>query len=292
MTGGALRTETHRIAANGLTHFVRDSGDERAPAAILLHGFPDSSAVWDRLTPFLVAGGYRVVAPDMRGFGDTDMAVRAADYDIATGAAVDVVAILDALKIDRAHLVGHDFGAPVAWLLAAQKPKRFYSLSALSVGHMRAFLAAGADQKRRSFYILVHQLRGVCEWLYRSGDWALLRRHWDGVRDPEETIWLLSRPGRLSAGLNWYRANISLSRMLAPPKPGALGEERVAIPALGVWPAGDKYLTEAQMIGSGDYVDGVWTYARIEKASHWLQEDAPGDLSKLLLGHWRAAEDG
>ncbi|MFN3959874.1 MAG: alpha/beta fold hydrolase [Parvularculaceae bacterium] len=288
----SIERRTHRLSANGLTHFVRDSGDERATPAILLHGFPDSSAVWERLTPLLVAGGYRVIAPDLRGFGETDMPARVADYDIETGAAPDVIAILDALKIPRAHLVGHDFGAPVAWRLAALKPERFLSLSALSVGHMRAFLKAGAEQKRRSFYILVHQLRGVCEWLYRRDDWALLRRHWDGARDPDETIRLLSRPGRLTAGLNWYRANASLARMLAPPREGALGPERVSLPTLGVWSAGEKYLVEGQMVRSADYVDGPWTYARIEKASHWLQEDAPEELSKLLLGHWRTAELG
>ena len=285
-------SRTHRIAANGLTQFVRDSGDVASPAAILLHGFPDSSAVWDPLTPYLVAGGFRVIAPDLRGFGETDMAARVADYDIETGAAIDVIAILDALGVNRAHLVGHDFGAPVAWMLAARKPERFHSLAALSVGHMRAFLAAGAEQKRRSFYILVHQFAGLCEWLYRRDDWALLRRHWDGARDPEATIRLLSRPGRLTAGLNWYRSNIGIGRMLSPPKEGSRGPERVALPALGVWSAGEKYLVEEQMVRSGDYVDGVWTYARIEKAGHWVQEDAPEELSKLLLGHWRAAEVG
>lgn len=288
MTG--LRT--HRITANGITHFVRDTGDEAASPAILLHGFPDSSAVWERLTPHLAAAGYRVIAPDMRGFGESDMARRVADYDIRTGAARDVVAILDALGLPRAHLVGHDFGAPVAWMLAAQEAARFRSLAALSVGHMRAFLSAGAEQKRRSLYILVHQLRGICEYLYRRDDWALLRRHWDGARDPEATIRLLSRPGRLTAGLNWYRANVSLARMIFPPKEGAFGEERVRIPTLGVWSAGEKYLVEEQMQASSAYVDAAWTYARIENASHWMQEDAPEELAKLLLGHWQAAQDG
>ena len=285
-------TRTHRIVANGLAHFVRDSGDQDAPAAILLHGFPDSSAVWDRLTPLLIDAGYRVIAPDLRGFGETDMPPRLEDYDISLGAAVDVIAILDALGVSRAHLVGHDFGAPVAWMLAAQKPERFISLTALSVGHMRAFLEAGLEQKIRSFYILVHQLRGVCEWLYKRDDWALLRKHWDGVRDPEATIRLLSRPGRLSAGLNWYRANASLARMLAPPRPGALGEERIQLPTLGVWSDGEKYLVEDQMVRSGDHVDSVWTYARIENSGHWMQEDAPDRLAPLLLGHWRSAEAG
>lgn len=284
-----MREATHRIPANGLTHFVRDSGEENAPAAILLHGFPDSSVVWSAVTPLLVEGGYRVIAPDMRGFGETDMPERLADYDIQSGAAVDVVAILDHLKIDRAHIVGHDFGAPVAWSLAAQQPERFISLAALSVGHSRAFLAAGAEQKRRSFYILVHLLRGVCEWLYRLNDWALLRRQWDGIRAIDETIAQLSRPGRLTAGLNWYRANISFKRMLSPPAEGEFGEETIRIPTLGVWTDGDKYLGEAQMTGSKEYVEAPWTYERIDGVGHWMQDDAPDRLAALLLRHWRAA---
>lgn len=282
------RQLAHRIPANGLAHFVRDSGDETAPAAILLHGFPDSSSVWNDVTPLLFAEGFRVIAPDMRGFGETGIPERRTDYEIRTGAAVDVIAILDHLKIQKAHIVGHDFGAPVAWMLAAQKPERFMTLAALSVGHPRAFLAAGAEQKRRSFYILVHQLRGICEWLYRRNDWALLRRHWSAIRDIDETIRLLSRPGRLTAGLDWYRANIDLKRMFFPPAEGENGEEIVRIPTLGVWWSdGEKYLIEAQMILSKDYVEAPWTYERINGASHWLQIDAPERLAALLKSHWR-----
>lgn len=287
-----MRLDTHRIHANGLTHFVCDSGDMHAPAAILLHGFPDSSALWDDVTPLLTAGGFRIIAPDLRGFGDTDIPERLEDYDIQTGAARDVLEIMDKLNIKRAHIVGFDFGAPVAWFLAANHPEKFISLTALSVGHTRAFLAAGAEQKRRSFYILVHQMRGICEWLYRRNDWALLRKHWDAIRGIDETIALLSRPGRLTAGLNWYRANISLKRILFPPKPGELGEERVKIPTLGVWSSGEKYLVEEQMKASGAFVDAPFTYERIEGASHWMQRDAPDRLAALLLSHWRTAARG
>lgn len=284
-----MRSVSHRISANGLTHQVRDSGAENSPAAVLLHGFPDSSAVWREVTPYLVDGGYRIIAPDMRGFGETDIPERLDDYDIQTGAAIDVLEILDHLKINRAHLVGHDFGAAAAWALAAQNPDRFTSLSALSVGHPGAFLAAGAEQKRRSFYILVHQLRGVCEWLYRRKDWALLRHHWEGVRQIEETIALLSRPGRLTAGLNWYRANIPLSRMFLPSARGEFSEAIVRIPTLGVWSSEEKYLVEDQMTGSKAFIDAPWTYGRIDGASHWLQLDAPDRLSALLLSHWEKA---
>lgn len=226
-------TREHRITANGLTHYVRDSGDENDPAAILLHGFPDSSAVWSAVTPLLTEAGFRVISPDLRGFGETGMGVRVEDYDIRTGAAPDILAILDALNIPRAHIVGHDFGAPVAWLLAAQHADRFLSLAALSVGHMRAYMEAGAEQKRRSLYILFHQFRGLCEATYRMNDWSLLRRHWSAHGDIEEAIRLLSRPGRLTAGLNWYRANAGFDRMFFPPKPGAFGEEPYAFQPLG-----------------------------------------------------------
>ena len=279
----------HRIKANGLTHYVRDSGDETAPAAILLHGFPDSSAVWERTTPLLTAAGFRVLAPDLRGFGETDMAKTVDDYDIRTGAAPDVLAILDALDVARTHIVGHDFGAPVAWLLAAQHADRFISLAALSVGHMRAFMEAGAEQKWRSLYIAFHQLRGICEAAYRMNNWALIRRHWSAHGDIEEAIRLLSRPGRLTAGLNWYRANANFRRVLFPPKPGAFGEETVRIPTLGLWSTGEAYLVEDQMIASGAHVDAPWRYEHIDGASHWIPYDAPEALAALLIEHWREA---
>lgn len=279
----------HHINANGLTHYVRDSGEEHAPAAILLHGFPDSSAVWNKVTPALTASGFRVIAPDLRGFGETDMADSVGDYDIQTGAAPDILALLDALNISRAHLVGHDFGAPVAWLLAAQHPDRFISLVALSVGHMRAYMTAGAEQKKRSLYILFHQFRGVCEAAYRMNDWSLLRRHWSAHGDIEEAIRLLSRPGRLTAGLNWYRANANFKRILFPPKPGAFGEEIVRIPTLGLWSDGEAYLVEEQMPASADYVEAPWRYERIDNASHWIPYDAPAKLASLLVEHWRGA---
>lgn len=283
-----MRAKTHRVSANGLSHFVRDSGDENAPPVILLHGFPDSSAVWEKVTPLLVEAGYRVIAPDLRGFGETDMAPNVAGYEIATGAVKDVLAILDALGAGKAHVAGHDFGAPVAWALAAQHPDRFRTLTAISVGHSRAFLKAGWEQKWRSLYMLFHQFRGVCEAVYRANDWAVLRKHWSAHGGIDEAIRLLARPGRLTAGLNWYRANIPLARMLSPPAPGALGEEIVRIPTLGVWSDGEAYLTEAQMTGSAAYVDAPWTYRRIEGASHWIPYDAPQALVEAMISHWRS----
>ena len=283
-----MERRTHRIVANGLTHFVYDVGPEGGPAAVLLHGFPDTHHLWTPLAPALTAAGYRVIAPDMRGFGETDMAPTVADYDFVSGPMVDVLEILDALGVDRAELVGHDLSAPVAWLLGAQRPDRFASLSAISVGHTRAFIQAGVRQKLRSLYILVHQMRGLCEALYRLNDWALIRSQASPDYPADAVIDRLRPDGRITAALNWYRANLSLDRVLSPPAEDAFGEEFVDIPAMGVWSEGDKYLTEEQMTASAAYVTpGKWRYERVEDASHWIPYDAPDRLSALLLSHWR-----
>ena len=283
-----MRTVAHRIESNGLTHFVRDTGEEGAPVALMLHGFPDSSALWDKVTPFLIDAGFRVIAPDLRGFGETDIAPDHDAYDIYSDIIPDALDILRVLNIERAHVVGHDFGAPVAWGLAANQPEIFKSLTAISVGHVRAYLKAGPQQYAMSWYILMHQMKGVCEALYRFNDWALFRRHWSSHGDAQAAINLLSRPGRLTAGLDWYRVNISLGRMLRPPPPGTFGEEAVRIPTLGIWSDGEKYLSERQMILSKDYVEAPWRYARIDGASHWIPYEKPEELAAELIRHWRA----
>ena len=225
-----MQSEQIFVEANGLRHAVRMFGDKNAPAAILLHGFPNSSALWDDVAPLVAKKGYRVVLPDLRGFGETDMAPNVEDYEINRGAIPDIIALMDKLNIQKAHIVGHDFGAPVAWGLAAQHRDRFHSLTAISVGHARAYLKAGMKQKLMSWYILFHQMRGICEALYRFNDWAVLRSHWSAHGDIDSVIANLSRPGRLTASLNWYRSNISVARMLKPPPLGAFGEEIVRIP--------------------------------------------------------------
>ena len=279
----------HNIHANGLTHAVFDAGEQHAPVALLLHGFPDSHSLWEPMVPQLIDAGYRVIAPDMRGFGETDMASNKAAYEIMSGAVPDMLEIMGKLNISSTHLVGHDFGAPVAWALAANYPDTFVSLTALSVGHSRAFVEAGADQKRKSWYILLHQLRGLCEATYKFSNWRFPRSHWAAHPDIEGAIALLSRPGRLTAGIDWYRANISLSRIISPPPSGTNGEEIVRIPTLGVWSDGDKYLVESQMTASEQFVDAPWRYARIDGASHWIPADAPNELAHMLIDHWRQA---
>ena len=265
-----------RIRGDGVTLAVRDEGAGRP--VVLLHGFPDSSHVWRLQAPALVAAGMRVVAPDLRGFGESDKPEAVEEYALQRSVA-DVVAVLDALEIERAHIVGHDWGAAVAWVTAAFAAERVDRLAVLSVGHPNTLRERTVEQREKAWYQLFFQFEGVAEELLRRDDWKLLRELLRGDGDVERYIADLSRPGALTAALNWYRANAAPARELErrPPLPS------VAAPTLGMWSTRDHYLTEDPMMRSSEYVTGPWRYERIDGASHWLQLDEPERVNALLL---------
>jgi len=265
-----------RMKGDGVTLAVLDEGEGRP--VVLLHGFPDSSALWRHQVPALVEAGMRVIAPDLRGFGESDKPEAVEEYAI-TRSIADVVAVLDALGIEHAHVVGHDWGAGLAWALAAFVPARVERLVAMSVGHPNTLRDRTIEQREKAWYQLLFQFTGVAEELLMRDDWKLFREFSRGDGDLDRYIADLSRPGALTAGLNWYRANAGPQRELEsrPPVPA------VAAPTLGLWSSGDNYLTEDRMLGSAEHVTGAWRYERIENASHWMQLDAPERINELLL---------
>jgi pimeloyl-ACP methyl ester carboxylesterase len=265
-----------RVTGDGITLAVLDEGE--GPAVLLLHGFPDSSHVWRHQVPALVAAGMRVIAPDLRGFGDSDKPEGVEEYAMARSVA-DMVAVLDALDVERANVVGHDWGAGLAWVLAAFVPARVERLVAMSVGHPNTLRERSIEQREKAWYQLLFQFTGVAEELMARDDWKLFRTFTRGDGDLDRYVSDLSRPGALTAGLNWYRANAGPERELEarPPLPS------VAAPTLGLWSSGDNYLTEDRMLLSAEHVTGPWRYERIENASHWLQLDAPERVNELLL---------
>jgi pimeloyl-ACP methyl ester carboxylesterase len=270
---GAL--STRRVEGNGVTLAVVDEG--AGPAVVLLHGFPDSSSLWRHQVPALVGAGFRVVAPDLRGFGESDRPAAVEEYELGRSVG-DVLAVLDALEIERAHVVGHDWGAVVAWLTAAFAPGRVERLVAMSVGHPNALRDRTVEQREKAWYQLLFQFDAAEELLPRD-DWRLFRELLRGDGDLERYLADLSRPGALRAGLSWYRANLAPHLELAerPPVPA------VAAPTLGIWSTGDNYLAERGMLRSAEHVTGPWRYERLEGASHWLQLDQPQRVNELLL---------
>jgi pimeloyl-ACP methyl ester carboxylesterase len=264
-----------RVDVNGLTLKVQVDGDGKT--VLLLHGAPDSAALWRHVAPRLTSAGYQTVAPDQRGFGGSD-APRGVKRYAMDHLASDALTVMDTLGIERAHLVGHDWGAAVGWVLAGRHPERFRTFTAISLGHARAYAAAGFEQLRKAWYIALVLVPWLGERLVRGNDWRLLRRM---TGHPEVDRWVadLGRDGRLTAGMNWYRANAL----------AVTDHPKVKVPVLGLWSDGDFALTEAQMTGSAKYVEGPWRYERIEGASHWLPLDAPDQVAALLLEFFRDA---
>lgn len=263
------------IDADGVSLYVEDHGDPSGIPVMLLHGFPDSARLWRHQVPFLVAHGYRVIAPDLRGFGRSSRPDDVAAYRMRH-AVDDVAAILDALGVQRAHLAGHDWGAAVAWATAICRPDRVGKLVILSVPH--PLVPVTPRQLEMAWYTLFFQFEGVAEETIRYDDWAWLRTFCRGDGDQEQWLEDLSRPGALTAALNWYRANMAPRRPGPPPVFPA-----VTAPTMAIWSTGDHYLDGARVERSSAFVTGPWRCERVPGVSHWIPVEAPDRVNELLL---------
>jgi len=261
-----------RVQARGLAFRVFDQGS--GTPLLLLHGFPDDLHIWDRVIPALLQAGYRVIAFDQRGCGESAMPAGVAAYRLRE-IVDDIPAVLEARGISEPVLVmGHDWGAAVAWALALFHPQRVRALVAVSVGHWHCYGRAGLQQKLgKGLYTLWFQLRGGAEWyLLRGGGLA----RWLGNEpDAAQIILRMSRPGRLTAGLSWYRAALL---------PVMFGHwPRISRPTLGIWSDGDRFLSEAQMRNSSTQMDAEWAYERIDGCGHWIPKEQPQRLARLAI---------
>ncbi|HUZ41882.1 MAG TPA: alpha/beta fold hydrolase [Acidimicrobiales bacterium] len=252
---------------------------------ILLHGWPDSWHLWRSQMHALAHSGHRAIAPDLRGFGESDHPEGVEEYSLSKVIG-DVAGVMDAFGIESAAVVGHDWGAALAWLLAIFMPERVERLVAVSVGHPKSFSGAGLLQKQLSWYMLWFQFPGVAETGLAENDWEIFRNwaHGGALRGSddymERQIKDLSRPGRLTAGFNWYRANISPKTFAGDGR--GINLPSVACPTMGVWSRGDMALGEAQMTGSAQFITGPWRYERIEHVGHWIPVCASEQLNLLL----------
>ena len=161
--------------------------------------FPDSARLWRRQVPALTGAGYRVIAPDQRGFGGSDKPQEVEAYAIPE-VLEDAIALLDHLGLERVRLVSHDWGAAVGWSLAATYPERVEKHAALSVGHITSLWNAGIAQRRLAWYMLVFMRRGLAEEIITRQDWQFFRDLFG--HHPEMDTWIsdLSRPGALTCG--------------------------------------------------------------------------------------------
>ena len=261
------------VRANSVELNVASAGEGRP--VLLLHGFPDTHNVWRKQFQPLVEAGYRVIAPDMRGYGGSAVPEGVKAY-AGKKLCADVVAVMDAMEVERAYLVAHDWGAVIGWQLCMHAPARVERYAALSVGHPTAWANAGLGQRLRAWYMVLFQVQGLAEYMVRAGDYRSLRRM--AADEAQRADWRanFAGEGRLTAALNYYRANRKMA--IARPYPD------VTMPVMGVWSEGDPALTEGQMSNSGKYVRGPFRYERIAGgAGHWMQLSKADEVNRLLL---------
>jgi pimeloyl-ACP methyl ester carboxylesterase len=265
-----------RVSNDGVTvdYEVHGSGD----AVLLLHGFPDSRALWRHQVAPLVDAGYSVLVPDLRGYGLSDQPQDVHAYHVFALVG-DAVAILDQQGVGVAHVVGHDWGAALAWALAISVPDRVRTLTALSVGHPSEFFAEGYLQHEKSWYMLLFQYPGIAErWLSDDG-WANFRA-WSRHPEADAVIAALEATGSLTPALNYYRSTMTPEVVASGPISGL---PLVSVPTMGVWGSEDMALTEGQMVRSRRQVAGPWRYERIDGAGHWLTLEVPDRITELLV---------
>jgi pimeloyl-ACP methyl ester carboxylesterase len=274
--------DRHSITVDGhrLNVYVAGDGPE---TIMLVPGIPDSSAVYRGQVPGLLDAGYRVLAPDLLGQGESDMPAGVEHYTIAKDQE-RLWAIADEFNAETFHLVGHDRGAASTWAMAAHHPDRVKSHVALSIGHPAARKFAGYEQRQLSWYMLRLLFSDAEDWLRsdaegEGGPWSTFR--WWVGNHPECDAWIadLERPGAVRAMLNFYEANIHPVTAAIHPIP------RVTVPTLGIWPERDIYSSLEQMVRSAEWVDGPWRFERLEGAGHFLQLDRPDAVTRLILSH-------
>lgn len=260
-------------------------GGGAGQVVVLLHGFPEDRHCWDGMTPALAAAGYRVLAPDQRGYSPGARPAARSAYTLARLAG-DVLALADAAGAERFHLVGHDWGAGLAWYVAGRYPGRLISLAALSVPHPEAVVRAltSSNQAARSWYMAAFQLPALPELaLARRGGEAMRSALLGSGLDQDSAARYAARaadPAAMRGPLNWYRA-----------MPLGLRDRigKVEVPTLFIWSDGDRFVSRAAAELCGRYVTGRYRFEVLEAASHWLPEEAPEQVAGLLVEHFGLA---
>jgi pimeloyl-ACP methyl ester carboxylesterase len=277
-----MTASQHMVHANGLRFRVMADGASTGDLVLMLHGFPEGAESWTRAVDEVARAGGLGVAPDMRGYGLTDAPERVEDYAMAH-LVEDVNQLIKAFGRDKAHVAGHDWGAMVAWFFAIAHPEMTKSLTVLSVGHPAALARAmhDADQQARSRYIDLFLMNGKAEHVLEDDSFRRLRAMLGdsiprGVVD--HFVRSLSRPGRLTAGLNYYRANLRGGEHWTALRT----DNSVAAPTTLVWGDADPALGRTQAEETARYVTGDFRLEVLEGAGHWLQFERPDEVGRAL----------
>lgn len=267
--------DTLQIETRGLVFDALVDGPEDGRLVMLLHGFPQTSWSWRHVMPTLAAAGYRVLAPDQRGYSPGARPDGVPAYRMPELVA-DVLGMVDAVGAAQFDVVGHDWGAAVAWQVAGRHPDRMRTLTAVSVPHPLAFVEAlrtDEDQRQRSQYMKLFQHEGVAEKALLDGGLGGL---FGGAVDADRYSSLMAEPGVLTKCLSWYRAQdlADITDLTA-----------TTVPTLYVWSDDDAALGPVAAHATASHVTGPYRFEVLQGISHWVPEEAPEQLSAWLLEH-------
>ena len=280
-----MELEHSTIETNGIRLHVVQAGPKSGVPVVLLHGFPEFWYGWRKQIPAFVEAGCRVILPDQRGYNLSDKpeGVKAYGVNILVD---DIIGLIDALGYEKVNLVGHDWGAVVAWILANKYPERLHKLGIMNVPHpavMKRFLQRDIEQIRRSSYVFFFQLPWLPEASMRADNWRNLERSLRGTskigsftnEDIEKYKEAWSRPRAMTSMLNWYRA-------ILRHQPKLPQDLRIKVPTLMMWGVKDFALTHRMARPSMDYVD-EGNLILFPEATHWVHLDAAEEVNHYLI---------
>lgn len=274
------------VDSDGVRIHVVEQGPEDGTPVLFLHGFPEFWWSWRHQLDACAAAGYRAVAMDLRGFGDSDRPQEVSAYAIPNSLA-DVHAVVDTLG-GRVALVSHDWGGALGWAYATFFGAHVERNVVMNLQHPNTYarLAHNFEQLQKSWYMFVFQFDGVAEDVLSRNGYELLRAWFydtASVRFSEDVIAryieVFSRPGALTAGLNWYRANIDPAAFLGQ-RPGM---PPVECPTMVLWGLDDAYLSFELGRRSGEHVTGPFALHALADTGHWIQQERPDEVNALLL---------
>ena len=280
-----MELEHSYINTNGIRLRVVQAGPKSGIPVILLHGFPEFWYGWRKQIPALVNAGCRVIVPDQRGYNLSDKPKDKKDYDVFT-LVDDVLGLIKALDYEKVNLVGHDWGAVIAWTLAVTHPEKLHKLTVMNVPHpavMQKFLRRDFEQMRRSWYVGFFQLPWLPEKIFTANNFRRLARAVQGSAkknsytdaDMEKYKEAWSQPDALTSMLNWYRAIVQ--------HPPQLPEDvRVKVRALMMWGMKDFALSHRMARPSMDYCD-EGNLILFPEATHWVHLDAADEVNHYLI---------
>lgn len=272
-----------------------DSGNTTKPLVLCLHGFPDNSNSFRYQIDDLLAAGYSVLTPAMRGYEPSSIP---ADNDFAVDSmAGDVIAWLDELQLQQVHLVGHDWGSAVTYCAAALAPQRFLSITTIAVPHPRRFSRDGMlkvpVQAVKSWYMLFNQVPGLSDHFIRRKDWSLIRflwRKWSPNQTLSDDEWdslrtTFAQPGVVKAMLSYYRKNVSPAQLLGLRKSATNSLAEIPVPNLAITGADDGCIDTRVFdyaVLAEDHPQGM-RLERIEGAGHFTHQEKPKQVNRLLI---------